>query len=155
VTKRDSVAWMSDSHKIEAWSADRLTDPDVAKVSGQAPWVPSILDKMSSLADLPEGWDGCGSRAIQPLSIETMLRVLRVIDSEAGPAPHMSPISGGALQIEWSHGDRDLEIATRSDGSLQYVKTQDGAEDEMEDGSLSSSDEEKLRHLMRWLIDGR
>jgi len=110
---------------------------------------------MSSLADLPEGWDGRGSRAIQPLSIETMLRVLLVVDVESAPAPHMSPISGGALQIEWSYGDRGLEIATRSDGSIQYVKTQDDAEDEMEDGSLPSSDEKQLRHLVRWLIDGR
>lgn len=151
VTKRDTPASTGASQTIASRLADGVIDLHAAKVRGQSPWFPSALDKMSSLANLPEGWDGRGSRTIQPASVETMVRVLLIVDEESMPAPHISPISGGALQIEWSHGGRDLEIATRSDGSIQYVKTQNGAEDEMEDGSLSPSNEDQLRHLVRWL----
>lgn len=122
---------------------------------GQPLWLASAVAKVQELADLPEGWDGHGSRRIQPASMANMLRILDAIALAYAdvPSPHIAPISGGALQAEWSLEGRDLEIVTRSDGSIHYLQTDGDDVDDMRDGILSASDDAALCQLLDWLID--
>ncbi len=126
-----------------------IEDTTLLKLNGQSLWFPTAISKVAALAALPESWDGRGSRKIQPAAIENMLQVLLAVDAETVPAPHISPISGGALQVEWSYKDHDLEIVTRSDGSVEYLKTQADDGDNMQDGSLSVDDKAGMRDLIR------
>lgn len=122
------------------------------KTKDQSLWLTSAVAKAQELASMPEGWDGRGSRRIQTPAIVNMPRLLDVIARADVPPPHIAPISGGALQIEWSLKGRDLEIATRSDGSIHYVQSDNGEVDDMQDGVLSAGDNAALRGLLDWLV---
>lgn len=115
-------------------------------------WLASAVAKVQVLADMPEGWDGHSSRPIQPTSIANMLRILNAIANADVPPPHIAPISGGALQIEWSLKNHDLEIVTRSDGSIHYLQTDNDDVENMQDGVLVASDNATLLQLLDWLI---
>jgi len=118
----------------------------------QASWLASAEAKVQELAAMPDGWDGHGSRRIQPTSSATMVRMLHAIATMDIPPPHISPPSGGALQIEWSLKNRDLEIVTYSDGSIHYLQSGNDDEDDMRDGALLAGDDAALRGLLVWLV---
>lgn len=77
--------------------------------------------RVQELARLPEGWDSYGARKIQPPALEAALRVLRVADSDLLPAPHLSPVADGGVQVEWSVGDRCAEVEIRPTGTLEFL----------------------------------
>jgi len=120
----------------------------------QPPWLVSAEAKVQELAAMPEGWDGHGSRRIQSASSANMLRILHAIAKMDLPSPHISPISGGALQIEWSLKNRDLEIVTYADGSIHYLQSENDDVDDMRDGALLAGDDAALLQILDWLVDG-
>ncbi len=66
----------------------------------------SLLRK---IGDLPYGWDGNGSKGTDARVWKSADMLLNQI-GEKYPAPFTCPIPGGTLQLEWTHGDRHLEI---------------------------------------------
>ncbi|HLX64216.1 MAG TPA: hypothetical protein VKX17_23290 [Planctomycetota bacterium] len=76
---------------------------------------------LGKLAQLPSGWDGHDSPPIKTETIEQAERVLAALEAESAPAPHICPVAGGGVQLEWQHGGRELEIEILPDGSVQYL----------------------------------
>lgn len=115
------------------------------------PWLSASLDHVRELAALPANWDSYGSRPIQPAALAAMRSVLEML-ADAAPRPHLGPISGGALQAEWCVDGRDLEIVTRSDGSLTCLTMEGDDPDSIVVNDLDITDSVALLALARWLI---
>jgi hypothetical protein len=73
-------------------------------------------EKLLSLLDLREGWDGYQGRPISRQSVASALAFLveaRDRLNQAGVAmaePFASPVSNGTVQLEWCVDGRDVEI---------------------------------------------
>jgi len=116
-------------------------------------WYGAAVSRVEALAGMPAGWDGHGSREIQPLPHRNMLGVLDTVAAMNAPAPFLSPISGGALQAEWCVNGRDLELVARSSGTIDFVKAVGEDADSIQTGSISAADIAGLQALAAWLLN--
>ncbi len=66
-------------------------------------------DRLHDIASLPANWDGNDSPGTDELILESVDMFLCWVYPD-GPAPFVCPIPGGTLQLEWTVGDRHLEI---------------------------------------------
>jgi hypothetical protein len=107
---------------------------------------------LQNLAHLNPNWDGHGSPPINPSLISQAERILAAIETEASPVPHICPVPGGGVQLEWQHNGRELEIELLPDGSAQYL-TVNGKD--MDEGALGPSSVDRARRLMNWLLTGQ
>ena len=121
------------------------------------PWVADASRTISRISTLQDDWDGQGSPAPSRAALESMNRVIREIDAYDLPSPHISPVSGGGLGIEWHQGQRDLSIELLQDGSIEYLRSQTTSGepdiDQMEDGVIPSDRVNEVRNLVRWLLN--
>lgn len=107
-------------------------------------------ETVDSLAHLPRGWDTYGSRPIQSQAVQGALFLLGVAERMGLPAPRISPVSGGGIQLDWTGTRRDLEVEILPDGSVEYLKVESG--DQLQEGSLLSYHEDGVQDCLRWLL---
>jgi len=62
--------------------------------------------------------------------------------------PHIAPVPGGGIQLEWDRDNRSLELEIHPNGHLEFLVCEG---DEMVDGPLS---ERILPYLLHWLRTG-
>src|SRR5262249_7559945 len=93
-----------------------------------AAWMSEALQAVNAFENLRPGWDGRRSTPPRADVLELARRIVvaaaRVPDA---PAPHVAPVPGGGVQIEWHVGPRDLELEVLPDLMLGYLAT-DGNE---------------------------
>jgi len=104
-----------DNPLVAAWSGDtgRPTTADF--------WLDECLERVNDLARMPLGWDSYGSPTIAPEAVETAVELLHKLALLSAPKPHIVPISGGGLQLDWAVNNRELEIGVRATGHLEYL----------------------------------
>ena len=122
----------------------------VIPLYGVADWYLDCLETVRRLGDMPDGWDAYGSPAITVRAIIAMNYLLSVLSSQRVLAPHIAPVSGGGLQLEWVYGNRSLELEIRPSGNLEYLVT-DG--DQMSTGAIPNWTR-VLPLLIDWLRTG-
>jgi hypothetical protein len=54
-----------------------------------------------------------------------ILVVYRAAGAESETVPHLSPVSGGGIQIDWDTPRRSLEAEILPDGRIQYLAIED------------------------------
>jgi len=125
-----------DNPPATAWSTntDRLTP------SGS--WLDECLKRVDDLARMPMGWDSYGSPAIAQAALETIVELLHKLALLSAPKPHIAPISGGGLQLDWTVNNRELEIGVRATGRLEYLIVED--DESLEGDVLTLSDVPRL-----------
>jgi hypothetical protein len=80
------------------------------------------LRRIGELMRLPDDWDTYGSPRIQQPAAQKAVQVLSAAAAlEHLPTPQIVPVSGGGLQIEWTSGNRELEIEILPDSSIEYL----------------------------------
>src|SRR5262245_49070204 len=84
-------------------------------------WELKALAKVTELGRLREGWDGYGSRSIQPAALERISSVINVLSSLRLPNPEIFPVPGGGLQIEMELAGKEIEIEILPNGSIEYL----------------------------------
>ena len=114
-------------------------------------WLQQALGPLFRLRDLPPGWDTYGSPPIPDDVILGAVRLLFHAAAEQSPWPHLAPVSGGGVQLEWAVNGRELEIEIFPDGSVAYLKARG---EEMDDGPLDPYDAGAVRTLVRWVVHG-
>lgn len=129
-------------------------DPAIPVTAYLSEWFKPSLELLEQLVALPPGWDGYGSRPIQTMAHNNMVRILGIAAGSA-PKPDLSPIPGGALQMEWSINGRDLEIVTRSDGSITYLTMEGDDGDSIKVEVSSRVDASDVLRRIGWLVGGR
>ena len=121
----------------------------------QSSWEIEPIQAALSLLSLPRGWDRAES---PPPSDMPVGRAIDVIRSAASlgfddiPAPHVFPVPGGGVQLEWLQGDRRLEVEVLPDGSTQFVSIRDG--DPVKEGEYPRGRRLRRRPSSRGLPQG-
>lgn len=123
----------------------------VEPLNASAPWMRSALNAVDQVRELPPGWDGGSSPSINAAILETARRLIaRAAQVEEAPEPHVAPVPGGGLQLEWHIGGRDLELEVLPNGDLAYSMEESGNEVENELLRLARID--SVERLVRWLV---
>lgn len=122
---------------------------DYVPVGDPALWMYEALADVNRFDSLQPGWDGGTSHRPGSEVLELARRiVIAAAHVENVPAPHIGPVPGGGVQLEWHTGARDLELELLPSGPLTYMRTQGDLE---EDGVFSVERVEKATELVEWL----
>lgn len=137
---------MEDEWKSQS-DTERASSARVIKVGDWNEWQINAAKKILSFQSLRQpNWDSYGSKAMTNSVIDTAIDFLNNIWVENVPDPYVIPVSGGAIQFEWTKGDRELEVEIRPDGSIMYLAVENG---------MPSTDEQPLKVITdaeRWLF---
>jgi hypothetical protein len=116
-------------------------------------WHIDALRGVLQLAALPQDWDTYGSPSPSGTAVNASLAILnRVakIGFEDLAPPHVVPVPGGGIQLEWQADERELELEVSPDGTLLFLKAQ--AAEPIEEGELALVfPQHELQSLFSWL----
>ena len=73
-------------------------------------WVESVVQQMTAMLELDEGWDGYRAGPIRRDVISFAYHVFAEVMLPNTPAPQITPMSHEGLMIEWHQNGIDLEI---------------------------------------------
>ena len=125
----------------------------VFHVLNWSPWQVDAVKRILQFQLLRDNWDSYGGHPPSFDVILTAYSVVRNITLDDPPKPSIVPVPGGGIQFEWRKGRRELEIEVRPDGSIEYLKIEDG--DPIGDGEeLESASTGVVESLLSWLIAG-
>src|SRR3990172_155134 len=125
----------------------------VFHVLNWSPWQVDAVKRILQFQSLRDNWDSYGGHPPSFDVILTASSVVRNITLDDPPKPRIVPVPGGGIQFEWKKGRRELEIEGRPDGSIEYLKIDDG--DPIGDGEeLESASTGSVESLLSWLIAG-
>lgn len=110
-------------------------------------WSAALRAKFALVRTLKAGWDGPRSRAVSPVLLYKIDRVLR--DSLAGgaipPLPLVVPSPEGGVQIEWRHPTLELEVYFGPHGEISALL------EDLEAGTeIEKTDRDAIDLLVRW-----
>lgn len=112
-------------------------------------WQKDALIALFHAAKLPVDWDSYGSIPPLPKVVKNAEKLLMAIKFEDLPVPHIVPVSGGGIQIEWSAASRSLELEIMPDGSVEYLEIE--ADKPFYEGELEASNINQIQSLILWL----
>jgi hypothetical protein len=130
-----------------------VDDTLIITVDQLGPRFVRAANAIHELALMPANWDSYGSPPIQKHAVESALRLLGIFDVFSFPTPHVVPVSGGALQLEWYAEGRVLEVAVHTNGTTDYLAVQDADYDAAEEGIINHRDISIAHHLVKWLAE--
>ena len=78
-------------------------------------WFSRLHERINALQNLPQGWDGPGSRPVAYGVASQAWRILEELYDDALPLPSLIPGGDGTLQIEWHCLGYDIEVDIRMD----------------------------------------
>lgn len=135
------------SHASPQWSS-------VVSVGDLSQWQVDAIRKLLQLLSLPRDWDSYGSPPPSEVAVMSALHLILHIDLEYFLSPHVVPVGGGGVQLEWSLGSREIEVEIDDEGSAGYLKSQHGKP--IEEDQISLADLPRIRALLTWLLpEGR
>lgn len=89
-------------------------------------WQKEALKGIIRLQYLEENWDHEGSSPPSRIAIETGKLLILELPFDDLPTPFVTPTSVGGLQLEWTDDQREIEIEVLTDGSLEFLKAENG-----------------------------
>src|SRR5712664_3581065 len=90
---------------------------EIVPVGETAPWMREALRRVNAFAELQAGWDGGRSPAIgAAVLVFARKLVVTAAQVEDAPAPHLAPVAGGGVQLEWHLEHKELEIEVLPSG---------------------------------------
>jgi hypothetical protein len=114
------------------------------------------FNKIGQFSSLGSNWDSYGSSSIDGNSVLNAIKLLKDIltiqkEEEFNvPAPFVTPLSDGGVQLEWEIGSKYLELSLMPGlEEITYFATEDDNCDVTSEGSLPYT--EWLVKLLKWL----
>jgi hypothetical protein len=117
-------------------------------VSSLFPWQVQTIKAIAALSDLAPDWDSYGSKPISEKVIDVAIDLVSGAPYQFASAPHVVPISGGAIQLEWSSSSRSLEIQVSPTSSIEIVVR---VGDDLQEVVVSSLSPSVFRSLLAML----
>ena len=130
---------------------DVLQSSKVISLLNLSSWQLNTIRAIAKLANLPDDWDGYGSSKIQPNALTTAFHLVLAIQVEEPPTPHISPVPGGGIQLEWQASTRELELEILPDGSIEFLTVLEV--NDIEEDCLPIDRVGEAQKLIYWLID--
>lgn len=130
---------------------DVLQSSKVIPLLNLSSWQLNTIRAIAKLARLPDDWDGYGSSKIQPKALGTACDLVLAIQVEEPPTPHISPVPGGGIQLEWQTSTRELELEILPDGSIEFLTVLEG--NDMEEACLPLDKVGEAQRLIYWLMN--
>lgn len=116
-------------------------------------WQLEPVKKILECLSLKDNWNSYGSLAPSKSSGLFAVNFLREISHPNPPRPIVVPLSSGRIQLEWTQGQRELDIEFWPDGSIEFLKEAAGSEvEKAEKRKRFTSDD--ANSLLSWLIAG-
>ena len=118
-------------------------------------WGAEAVKEVLRVATLRADWDGYGSPPPTEKAVSASTGLLLGIPRlgfEDLPVPRVFPVAGGGIQLEWRAGRRELEIEILADGSLEFLKVENG--EPLEEGEIEPV-ARHMRSLFAWLASAR
>jgi len=139
------------------WISSRKTIPPKWTIKEQ---YAQIFNRVGQLFNLSKDWDSYGGNVIEEHCIDRAVEILKYLmelHDRTGisvPAPFVSPLSSGGIQIEWEEKERYLELSLLPESSeIEYF-----ASDRTNAGELYLEGLMKsimnLDELLLWFIKG-
>jgi hypothetical protein len=116
-------------------------------------WVIGPIQAVLRLQQLPVGWDRGGSQPPNETAVMTAIQIVNNVAKlgyDDFPAPHVFPVPGGGVQLEWQRGDRQLEIEVLPTGAAEFVKGIQG--EPLEEGDFPMWPPTQAKQVFAWLI---
>jgi hypothetical protein len=114
-------------------------------------WYDEALTSLARISALNDNWDGYGSPPLQQTAKDVAAKLLLLLSRFTRLAPHIAPVSGGGLQLEWVYDNRELELEVLPNGDIEFLailETGDMFDDRLSDW------EGQVTQLVHWLITG-
>jgi hypothetical protein len=73
-------------------------------------WADKVGDRLATLLQLPQGWDGHNGRPVSRSTASYAMHVIAKLVGPGVPAPSIVAGSYGGLQIEWHRKGWDIEF---------------------------------------------
>lgn len=108
--------------------------PTSAIGSGQFAWSGGVLERLTGLFALKDGWNGPGSVAVSPTAFYRVAELLPfALAPIADPIlPQFVPTTSGGIQFEWHRPGAELEVMISHDGELSALFEDHEAQTEFE-----------------------
>lgn len=147
------LAWVcpgaaSDLRYRHRGDGGRRTPPAQPAGHREEPY-PLALKEILQVAALPEDWDTYGSPSPAPRLVDTCIALVDLVDDL--PVPRVVPIPEGGIQLEWTTGERELEVAVLPEGHIEFLRTQGG--ELVDEGKLGVQDYGQFLSLLTWISD--
>jgi hypothetical protein len=113
-----------------------------------ADWYLDSLDTVRRLGNMGEGWDGYGSPSISMRTTISASYILSLVSQYKVNSPHVAPVPGGGIQLEWDYENRSLEIEIHPSGETNFLIA-DG-----EEIVVKPLNEKVLSPLLTWIRTG-
>lgn len=113
-------------------------------------WLEAAIEVLNEMAGYKPNWDSYGSPPIHREALENaawLLLYFHSVNRSSEVVPHVGPVSGGGIQIDWDTKDRSLELEIYPDGRLEYLATAQN----QESCSGLIADIEQLAELLSWV----
>jgi hypothetical protein len=86
-----------------------------------ADWYLDSLETVRRLGAMGDGWDGYGSPSIPVGTTIKAGYILSLISEYKTGSPHLAPVPGGGIQLEWDYDNRALEIEIHPSGEINFL----------------------------------
>lgn len=122
-----------------------------AIMSDSAPWLPPTLSQLRDLEQEGDLIPGLGDLRIQAKTASTARLLLSlVVDAGVLPTPTVSPVSGGAISVVWTLGQREVKFAIFPDERPMFFNIEN---DEISnEGILDLMDPKSVRKPIDWML---
>ncbi|HEV8370988.1 MAG TPA: hypothetical protein VGQ39_23780 [Pyrinomonadaceae bacterium] len=137
----ESIALRTAQFTSNQWSS-------VTPLGCVADWYLESLEIVRRLGNMDEGWDGYGSPSIPVRATIKANYILSLVSLYRMNEPHIAPVPGGGLQLEWDCDNRSLEIEVHPTGQYDFLIA------EGEDIVVAPLTDKLLPPLLNWIRTG-
>ena len=121
-------------------------------VSSKSPewtWQTGAIRKLFEFLSLRANWDSYGSEPVSPVAVFSAISFLDRLPLSRIPAPIVIPLPNGAVQMEWTKAEKELDLEFSPNGDISFVKVE--GDDEADEEPLHRPGQ--TEELFSWLVN--
>jgi len=129
------------------------TQLEKTAMSDAAPWLYSALSQLRDLESSGRVIRGIGDLRVTGLTAMTVRLLLSLIDITDLPVPVLAPVSGGAISVTWSMGEKEVKFSCNPDGQTMFFKCDE--DDVVQDGVVNLGVPASVKTPLRWMLQAQ
>ncbi|MFA5864493.1 MAG: hypothetical protein WC975_07370 [Phycisphaerae bacterium] len=119
-------------------------------------WITKTLPRLEKIAHLPENWDGLGSQGTDSSIVQSIIFMLSQLQNSFDVdiiVPYVCPIAGGGIQLEWTLGNKHVELEFIDKDTIAFLTEEMlDSEEKMRSGEISLRNMNEIRTILNWLM---